>query len=201
MEPRGNHEMDWIARSHTNRAVSIHCRAVAQLPVSICPPTPNSARFVARARVSWSRDHEVGHREVRDSSRLLGRHRRAVAELSVGVAAPADERAFTIESHGASVVLRDRCETDRNSDQPRNYGWRTGTPAEYGSVRERRRIANLNAHPSCRHMENEQPIGRHPWYQRRDRAIGLRAIAELAVAVVAPASQHPRGRDDARVVS
>jgi len=131
--------------------------------------------------------------------------RRAIAELAVPVVAPAlEERAG--RDVRARVVVAGRQQPDGAIDVDRGRGGAIGrravaelTSTVVAPALEQRAVREVRARVLA--SERQQPDGAVDADRGRGVAIGRRAVAELAVAVVAPALEERAGRHvRARVV-
>jgi len=181
-------------------------RAVAELAVAVPAPAleERAARHVRARVVASERQQPDGAADV-DRGRGGASGRRAVAELAVAVEAPAlEERA--VRHVRARVGVSERQQPDGAADVDRGRGVAIG----------RRAVAELAVavpapaleERAARHeyarvvgSERQQPDGAADVDRGRGVAIGRRAVAELAVAVVAPALEERAARHEyARVV-
>jgi hypothetical protein len=190
---------DSAAYVDRGRGVAISRRAVAELAdVVVAPALEERAARHVRARVGASeRQQPDGAADV-DRGRGGASGRRAVAELAAAVGAPAlEERAA--RHVRARMVASERQQPDGAADVDRGRGVASGrrivaelAVAVPAPALEKRAARHVRARVGA--SERQQPDGaadvdRCGW----GVAIGRRAVAELAVAVVAPALEERAG--------
>jgi len=186
---------DGAADVDRGRGVAIGRRAVAELAVVVVAPAleERAVRHVC-ARVGVSeRQQPDGAADV-DRVRGVANGRRAVAELAVVVVAPAiEERA--VRHVRARVGASERQQPDGAADVDRGRGGASGrravaelAVAVEAPALEERAVRHVRARVVV--SEREQPDGAADVDHGRGVAIGRRAVAELAVAVVAPALEE-----------
>ena len=190
------------------RGVAIDRCAVAELAVVVVAPAleERAARHV-RARVGAS------ERQQPDGAADVDRDRggaivplRAVAELAEAVVAPALEGSVAGRQVRARVVASERQQPDGAADVDRGRGGAIGrriitelAVAVVAPALEERAVRQVRARVGA--SERQQPDGAADVDRGRGGAWGRRAVAELAVAVVAPALEERAARHvRARVV-
>jgi hypothetical protein len=176
-------------------ADAISRRAVAELAVAVVAPAleERAARHV-RARVGASERQQPDSAADVDRGRGGAIDRRAVAELAVAVVAPAlEERAA--RHVRARVGASERQQPDSAADVDRGRGGAIDRRiiAELAVVvvapaLEERAVRQVCARVGA--SERQQPDGAADVDRGRGGAIDRRAVAELAVAVVAPALEE-----------
>jgi hypothetical protein len=172
-------------------------RAIAELAVVVQAPAPECAGRQVRARVVESERHLPDGAADVDRGRGGAISRRAVAEPAVAVVAPALEGACS--QVRARVVVSERQQPNGAADVDRGRGGASGRRAVaelavdvVAPALEERAVRQVRARVGV--SERQQPDGAADVDRGRGGAIGRRAVAEPAVAVVAPALEERAGR-------
>jgi hypothetical protein len=169
-------------------------RIVAELAVDVGAPALERASREIRARVLRSERQQLDGAADVDRGRGVVISRRAVAELAVGVLAPAlEERA--VRHVRARVGGSERQQPDGAADVDRGRGVAIGRRAvaqlaEVVGAPALEELAGCHVRARVGASERQQPDGAADVDRGRGGATGRRAVAELAVAVVAPALEE-----------
>jgi len=202
--PAGIQHLDGAIRDDRGRGVAIGRRAVAELAAAVVAPAlEERAGRQVRARVAPAeRQHPNGAADT-DRGRGAAIGRRAVAELAESIVAPALEE---LADRYARVGVSEGQYLDGAAEVDRGRGVAIGrravaelAAAVVAPALEERAGRQVRARVGA--SERQHPNGAADVDRGRRVAIGIRAVAELAVFVPAPALEERAGREIcARVV-